>query len=183
MTTANLHALDLNGNWVPVRVGETGALVGSGGGGGGAPVGQPVLYTPWSYAAAAGGITNTSDVTLRAAPGAGKSIYVTSVQIQNTSATATEVVLKSGSTVLFRCSAQSNTGGANFTFARPLQVANNTALTAACLTTATVTYVNAQGYVDETVEQLNADLTALEEIFDEAGEQIFDAASSPIYMQ
>jgi hypothetical protein len=183
MTTANIHALDTDGNWVPVRVGATGTLVSTGGGDGGAPVGQPVIYTPWTYAAAAGGITNTSDVTLRAAPGAGKSIYVTSLQVQNTSATATQVVIKSGSTVLFRCSAQSNTDGANYTFARPLQVANNTALTAACLTNATVTYVNAQGYVDETVEQLNADLTALEEIFDQAGEQIFDAAGDPIYMQ
>jgi|GEM_PF-3567411 len=182
MTVANLHVLDADNRWVPVRGGATGDLIGGGSAGAGLPAGQPTIFAPWSYAAAAGGITNTSDVTLKAAPGAGKAIYVTSVQVHNTSATVTEVVLKSGSTVLWRYSASAASGPIAVVFSHPLIVANNTALTAACLTTATVTYVNAQGYADETVEQLNAEQTALEEIFDQAGEQIFDAASSPIYL-
>jgi hypothetical protein len=184
MTTANLHILDDDGRWVPVRGNATGyvASVGSGGGGGGLPAGQPTILAPWSYAAAANGITNTSDVTLKAAPGAGKSIYVTSIQVQNTSATGTEFVLKSGSTVLWRCAVSAATGPIFASFDRPVIVPNNTALTAACLTTATVTYVNAQGYADETLESLNAELTVGDEIFDEAGTLVTDEAGATIYL-
>lgn len=180
MSVANLHVLDAYDRWVPVRGGSGGSIGTSGGGG--LPAGQPTVLAPWSYAAAAGGITNTSDVTLKAAAGAGQSIYVTSVQVQNTSATATELILKSGATILWRCSVSAASGPITATFERPLIVANNTALVAACVTNATVTYVNVQGYADETIESLNAEQTAGEEIFDEAGDQIFDAASAAIYM-
>ena len=57
---AYMHVKDLNDNWVPAR-GDTAGSLGGGGGG--------IRLLPWTYAAAAGGITNTSDVTLIAAAG------------------------------------------------------------------------------------------------------------------
>lgn len=181
MAHAHLHGLDSAGNWVPLRVNATGGVVDGGGGGDGMPAGQPVVIAPWSYAAASGGITDTADVTLVAAPGAGKSNYLTSLQVCNTSGTATEVVIKSGSTVLWRCKVgASMIQPTSISFLRPLVTANNTAMTAACITTATATYINAQGYQDATVELLNAGLTSAEEILDQAGTIITDASSVAI---
>ena len=92
------------GKWIPVRVGPTGTPVGSGGDS--LPAGDDTV-TPWSYAADAGGITNTTDVTLVA---------------------ATEVVIKSGSTVLWRARfGVSMIGPVSIEFKRPLVSANNTA--------------------------------------------------------
>jgi hypothetical protein len=181
MSQAHLYGLDSSGNWVPMRVNATGGVTGGGDGGSGLPAGQPQVVAPWSYAAASGGITDTSDVTLVAAAGVGKSNYLTSLQVCNTSGTATEVVIKSSSTVLWRCKiGASMIQPTSISFLRPLVSANNTALTAACITGATVTYVNAQGYQDATVELLNAGLTAAEEIVDAAGIVITDANSVAI---
>lgn len=182
MSRANLYGQDADGNWVPMRVSATGSLLG-GGNGGGIPSGQPLVLAPWSYAAASGGITNTSDVTLVAAAGAGKSNYLTSMQVASTNATATEVVVKDGSTVIWRAKfGASMTAPVNIVFERPLISSNNAALNAACITTGTVTYINAQGYQDSSIAVLNADQTSAIEIFDQAGAQVFDAASSPVYM-
>lgn len=184
---ANLYGQDVNGSWVPLRVNEMGAISGAGGSsstsGGSQAVGTNEVYAPWAYAAGSGGITNTTDVTLVAAGGAGKSNYVTGFQVMNTSATATEVVIKSSSTVLWRgVVGASMTQPVGLVFLPPLIGANNTALTAACITTATVTYVNAQGYTDWTLENINAGLTNETELFTDAGEQIFDAAGAALYV-
>jgi len=57
----------------------------------------------WQYAGAAGGITGTTDVVLRAATAAGIRNYVTSIDLRNAHATvATEVVIKDGATVIWR---------------------------------------------------------------------------------
>lgn len=174
MAHANAYGQDSAGNWVALDVNAVGEIVGLMAGGG-LPMGQPSILTPWSYSAASGGITNTSDVTLIAAAGAGRSNYLTSLQVCNTSATATEVVVKSGSTVLWRCKVgASMTRSVHIEFTRPLISANNTALTAACITTGTTTYVDAQGYTDETIEQIQSDLTAAVELFDAAGAAIYD---------
>jgi hypothetical protein len=158
-----------------------GAITGLGGNGG-LPSGQGQPLAPWSYAAASGGITDTADVTLAAAPGAGKSNYLKSLQIVNTSATATEVVIKSGSTVLWRGKVgASMIGPVSINFERPLISANNTAMTAACITGSTVTYINAQGYVDVTLAELNAEQTTAIEVFDQSGDQVFDQAGNPVY--
>lgn len=182
MANANLYGLSSSDEWVPIRVNATGAVVSSGGGASsGIPSGQPEALTPWSYAAASGGITDTADVTLIAAGGAGKSNYLTSLQVENVSATATEIVIKSGATVLWRGRVgASMTAPVGIDFLRPLISANNTALTAACITGATQTYINAQGYTDETVSQINADLTSAFELFDAAGDPITDAAGVQI---
>lgn len=101
----------------------------------------------WSYAAAAGGIINTTDVVLSAAAGAGLRRYITSMTLSNNSATATEVVLKDGaSTVIWRGQLPANAPNVQVTFQNPLRTTANTALNVACITTAAAVYVNAQGY-------------------------------------
>lgn len=101
----------------------------------------------WSYAAASGGIINTTDVVLAAAAGAGLRRYITSLQLKNTSATATEVVLKDGSTVIWRGHVSANMGSTEeIVFSSPLRTSANAALNVACITTAAAVYVNAQGY-------------------------------------
>lgn len=166
---------------MPVPVGPTGRLFDAGGGDG-LPSAQDTV-TPWAYAAASGGITDTADNTLVAAAGAGKSNYLVSLQILNSSATATEVLIKTGSTVLWRGRfGASMIAPVSIEFKRPLVSANNTSLVVACVTTATVTYVNAQGYSDGTVAAINAALTSEEEIFDAAGALVTTDGGATIYL-
>jgi hypothetical protein len=103
----------------------------------------------WSYAAASGGITNTTDVEAKAAAGAGLRNYVTGLQLRGASATATEFVIKDGATVLWRghLGASATITGYQCTFDPPLRGTANTALNIACVTTGTQTYANLQGYV------------------------------------
>jgi hypothetical protein len=101
----------------------------------------------WSYAAAAGGISNTTDVVLAAAAGTGLRRYITSIDLKNISATATEVVIKDGATVLWRGHLSANmTEPVEIAFYNPLKTTANAALNFACITTAAQVYVNAQGY-------------------------------------
>jgi hypothetical protein len=101
----------------------------------------------WSYASAAGGIINTTDVALAAAAGAGLRRYITSMTLSNNSATATEVVLKDGAaTVIWRGHLPANAPNVQITFENPLRTTAATALNFACITTAAAVYVNAQGY-------------------------------------
>jgi hypothetical protein len=103
----------------------------------------------WSYAAAAGGIVNTADNALAAAAGAGLRNYLTSIQIKNSHASvATEVVIKDGSTVIWRENFPANMSlGEGIVFPSPLKSSANAALNVACVTTGAAVYVNAQGYV------------------------------------
>jgi hypothetical protein len=101
----------------------------------------------WSYAAASGGIVNTTDVVLAAAAGAGLRRYITSLTMSNNSATATEVVLKDGSTVIWRGHLPANAVNVAVSFENPLRTTANTALNFACITTAAAVYVNAQGFI------------------------------------
>lgn len=103
----------------------------------------------WQYAKQdAGGTTDTSDVTLAAAGAAGVRNFVTAVQIVNMSTTATEVVIKDGSTILWRCELDADGGasGISVIFPTPLKGTAATAVTAACVTTGAKVYINAQGY-------------------------------------
>lgn len=104
----------------------------------------------WSYAAASGGITNTTDVEAKAAAGASLRNYVTGLQLRGASATGTEFVIKDGaSTVLWRghVPASATTGPGSFEFNPPLRGSLNTAINIACITTGTQTYANLQGFV------------------------------------
>ena len=67
----------------------------------------------WNYAAASGGITDTADVTLAGAPSSGMRNYLCGLQIINKHASnGTEVVVKDGSTVLWRGFAEPSTPAA-----------------------------------------------------------------------
>ena len=101
----------------------------------------------WQYAAASGGITNTTDVALVAAQGAGIKNYLTGLSVANANATASEIVIKDGaSTVIWRMYLAANAPIQSIKFVTPLQSSANTALNVACITTGTQTYINAQGY-------------------------------------
>ena len=100
----------------------------------------------WQYAAASGGITDTANVVLQAAAGSGIKNYLTGLSVANANATASEVVVKDGSTVIWRMYLAANAPIQNIKFITPLQSTANTALNVACITTGTQTYINAQGY-------------------------------------
>jgi len=100
----------------------------------------------WSYASAAGGVVNTTDVVLSAAAGAGLRRYIVSMGLSNNSATATEVVLKDGATIIWRGHLPANAPNLHIDFGTPLRTTANAALNFACITTAAAVYVNAQGY-------------------------------------
>lgn len=100
----------------------------------------------WSYASAAGGVINTADVVLAAAAGTGLRRYITSMTLSNNSATATEVVLKDGATIIWRGHLPGNAGNVSISFQNPLKTTANAALNFACITTAAAVYVNAQGF-------------------------------------
>lgn len=100
----------------------------------------------WQYAAASGGITDTANVVLAVAQGANIKNYLTGLSIANANATATEVVVKDGSTVIWRMYLAANAPIQNIKFITPLQSTANTALNVACITTGTQTYISAQGY-------------------------------------
>ena len=100
----------------------------------------------FSYASAAGGVVNTTDVVLAAAAGAGLRRYLCSMGLSNNSATATEVVVKDGATIIWRGHLPANAANLHIDFATPLRTSANAALNFACITTAAAVYVNAQGY-------------------------------------
>ena len=116
----------------------------------GALVNKPfsIPEADWQYAAAAGGIINTTDVVLRAAAAAGIRNYVTSIDVRNAHPTvATEVVIKDGATVIWRqLLPAAMAAPVEITFPTPLRGTAATAVNFACITTGAQVYVNAQGY-------------------------------------
>ena len=118
-------------------------------------VGKQVNYpyavpgNTWNYAAASGGITNTTGVSARAAAGAGIRNYITRVQVINGHATvSTDVQIRDGAsgTVLWRGFAQAAGGGVACDFDPPLRGTANTLVEVACGTTGSATYFNLQGF-------------------------------------
>ena len=107
----------------------------------------------WKYAAASGGIVNTTTgVNLALAGGAGLSVYITSMQIRSETLTnATEIAIRDGAggTVLWRSKINSSgTDLVNVTFENPIKGTANTLMEFATLTASGTgaVYVNAQGY-------------------------------------
>ena len=106
----------------------------------------------WKYAAASGGIVNTTTpVTLAAAGGAGLSVYITSMQVRAQAlGNATEIVLVDGaSTVYWR--SEIGTAGLPLTplgIEDPIKILANSDLRFATVTASGTgaVYVNAQGY-------------------------------------
>lgn len=105
----------------------------------------------WEYAAAAGGLVNTTEVTAKAAAGAGIRLYVSAIQVINSHATiSTEIVVRDGTagTVKHRGWAQAAGGGYALTFNPPLRFSANTLVSIGEVTATATTgvLVNLQGY-------------------------------------
>ena len=103
----------------------------------------------WKYAAASGGIVNTTAITIKAAGAAGVVNYLTHLSVINGHATvSTEVAIRDGAagTVIWRGFAQAAGGGVAETFVPPLASTAATLLEVVCITTGSAVYVNAQGY-------------------------------------
>jgi hypothetical protein len=114
----------------------------------GALVNKPysIPEADWSYAPT-GAITNTADVVIASAAGAGNRRYVTAIQVINTNAVATEFVVKDGPTVIWRIwLPTSMTRPCHIDFPTPLRSSANAALNAAAITSGASIYLDAQGY-------------------------------------
>lgn len=95
-----------------------------------------------------GTTTTTADVAVRVAGGAGIRNYINGFQYQNTNATATEVVIKDGATVIWKGFASANMNlPANISFDQPLRGSSATAVNVACITTGANVIINIQGYI------------------------------------
>lgn len=170
MTIAQLYGQDAYGNWAPMLVNGLG---GSAGGGG-----SSVPPNPWTYGAPTGGIVNTADNPIAAAAGIGKSNYLSGIQLINgAGGAATEVVIKDGSTVIWR-TVLVPSAGISVSFPTPLYSSSNAALNVACITTAAAVYVNAQGFVDATPTARGDAVSPYDELLDDLGGNIFDNNSS-----
>lgn len=92
-------------------------------------------------------LTTASDTSLFAAAGSGIINYVTSLQVQNTSATATTFILKDSTTAKWTISLPASmTMPVVVNFTDPILMTANTVTNVACGTTGANVYVNAQGY-------------------------------------
>lgn len=101
----------------------------------------------WDYAGVTGGITGTTDTAIKAAAGAGVRNYLRGIQFKNTAAVASEIVIKDGSTVIWRGHVSASMSFSDgWTFDPPLRGTANTALNVALITTGTATIISAQGY-------------------------------------
>lgn len=100
----------------------------------------------WSYSGASA-ITTAVSVALKAAGAAGMRNYATGMQIQNTGATATEVQVLDGATVIWRGFLPANMLAiADINFMTPLRGTAATAMNFNVVTAGANVYVNAQGY-------------------------------------
>jgi hypothetical protein len=106
------------------------------------PYGLP--ETDWQFAS----LINTATVTVaRAAGAAGVRNYVTALQYQNTSATASEIQIQDGATVIWRGQAAASMATpAIVVLPTPLRGTAATALNVQLITTGSSTFVNLQGY-------------------------------------
>lgn len=99
----------------------------------------------WQYATPiASPITNTTGVTIKAITGSSSQNLLMAMQMINTSATATIVTIKDGSTVVWTgYLPASMTNMTHVYFPRPLYIVG--AVTFTCNTTGASVFVNAQG--------------------------------------
>jgi hypothetical protein len=99
----------------------------------------------WSYVSSAA-VTDTADDEAKAAVASTRH-YICGVQVFNGhDTTGTEVVIKDGSTVLWRGWAEQTGGGCSARFDPPLRGTANTAVNVANITNSSSTYFNLQGF-------------------------------------
>lgn len=92
-------------------------------------------------------LTTTADTALQTAAGAGIKRYLVGLQVQNTNATATTLIIKDGTTAKWTISLPASmTLPLDVTFTIPIFTTANAALNVACGTTGANVLVNAQGY-------------------------------------
>ena len=104
-------------------------------------------YTSQSVKYAGALYSGTADQPIMPAV-AGARNYIMSLQVKNVAGTASEIVVKDGSTVIWRGHLNGSMGqNENIQFLQPISSSVNTALNFAAITTGTSIYVNAQGYV------------------------------------
>jgi hypothetical protein len=104
--------------------------------------------SPIYYSSATGGLTTTTPDQI-AAGQVGLRNFLSCLQYNNRSATASEIVVLDNATVIWRGYApasQANT--THILFDPPLQTVANSPLKVGMVTTATATVVSAQGFVD-----------------------------------
>ncbi len=89
--------------------------------------------------------TDTSTTEIIAAQGSGYRVYLTDLIISNSSSTATEVAIKSGSTTIATVPAPA-TGGALHTFRTPMRLGDNEALNFAAVAGVSTITVTASGF-------------------------------------
>jgi len=107
--------------------------------------------SPWYYAGATGGITNTTAVVITPAAVSGQRYFLTNLQWHNTADADSEIVIRNttGSVVLWRGYADATMTGPGWVFFDPpLQSLANDTLEVVMLTNATATRVSAQGFQD-----------------------------------
>ncbi len=93
-------------------------------------------------------LTTTTAAALRAAAGAGVRAYMAGLQYQSTNATATQINILRGTTVIASYFAPANMQvPATITLLTPLQTAANEALNIQAVTTGASVLVSAQGFV------------------------------------
>lgn len=98
----------------------------------------------WQYSAV---LSATGDNLAKAAGAAGIRTYVTGIQLQNSSATGTDVQIKDGATVIWRGYLPgANNSAINIPLLTPLRGSAATALNLAIGSAASSIYVNLQGY-------------------------------------
>lgn len=182
---AHMYGMTVDQRWVPMIVGDQGFGLG---GVSGASSASP-LANGWSYAAASGGITDISDVAIKAAAGPGKYNYLSQIDLVNAAAAvATEVVVKDGSTVIYRTFLPANAEGtapipAQVTFSPPLVGSNNMALNVACVTTSAQVYVNARGFVGGAPNQVELNTNTPTEVYSRNGDLLSDRAGATIFLR
>ena len=154
--TVAIGALDANGvlqvasatNPLPITIGTVGLTAGTSNIGVVTP--YSVASANWQYAAPTGGIITTAPVTLVAAAGAGVRNYITALQIKGCNAVASEVVIQDGAAVVLWRGyvAATMLTADDLVFPTPLMSSTgvNSAITLTVNTTATLTYVTAQGF-------------------------------------
>lgn len=109
-----------------------------------------IRASTWSYAAASGGLVNTTAVTIKAAAAASIRNCLTGIQVINAHATvSTEVLVRDGAagTVLHRGWAQAVGGGFAANFEVPICGTAATLMEVVNVTTGSAVYVNAQGFI------------------------------------
>jgi len=108
------------------------------------PYQVPSLH--WIYTAAAGGITNTTDVVVKTAAGITILNYITAFTLQNPSIIATEFVIKNGATIIKRYHCPANMPLTHVFLGTPIKTSANAAFNVACITTGAAVYFNCEGY-------------------------------------